>query len=507
MGGRAAMLLVLGFSVIFLTIGFNFNSLTNSSVENAMDYFDETQAYNLAVSGANLAANQIFLDKSWTTGYQNISLGGGRINVYIGNNYSSTGSLVTSGKTIICHVPPGNPDKAQTLSVGNSAVAAHLAHGDYLGECNSDTYSEEIATIFSEGTFNGVTKVIVVKLKPSTFAKFGNYYSSMTAYPATGDTFAGPFHVNSSLTTYGRPVFLGKVTCKGGLIKKGSPPKPIFNAGIQEGIDNPLQVDFSNAQTNADYVFKASSSSKGIDVRLYFNENGTVTYSTKQQGSSTWSAETTKAISTLAPNGILYADKGNFYIKGTLDGRVTLYAAKNGKTGYGNIYFEDNMVYKDNPEIESDDDDDEDHESDDDGEDEDHESDDDGEDEDHESDDDGEHHSHHVSDDMLGLVAEENIRIQYNSNTVGKDIYTQATMFALNGNVGPEDGLVTQSALKSWKILGGITAKNTRVTATYSGSNPVKGLKFVHTFDERFYTSEPPLFPHTKNFEVVSWYE
>lgn len=480
MGGRAAMLLVLGFSVIFLTIGFNFNNLTNRSVENAMDYFDETQAYNLAVSGANLAANQIFLDKSWSTGYQNQTLGGGIINVYVGNNYTSSGSVLTSGKTVICHIPPGNPDKAHTLSVGNSAVAAHLAHGDYLGACKSDHYSDEIATIFSEGTFNGVTKVIVVKLKPSTFAKFGNYYSTMTAYPATGDTFSGPFHVNSSLTTYGSPVFLGKVTCKGGLIKKGSPAKPIFNGGIEEGIDNPLSVDFANVQTNADYVFRASSSGKGIDVRLYFNEDGTVTYSTKQQGSSTWSAETTKSISSIAPNGIIYADKGNFFIKGTLNGKVTLYAAKNNKSGYGNIYFEDNMVYKDVPKFSKK------HESDDD---------------EHES------HSDSHSNDMLGLVAEENIRIQYNTNTKGKDIYTHASMFALNGNVGPEDGLVTQSALKSWKILGGISAKNTRVTATYSGSKPVKGLKFVHTFDERFYTDEPPLFPHTKNFEVVSWYE
>lgn len=467
MGGRAAMLLVLGFSVIFLTIGFNFNSLTNRSVENAMDYFNETQAYNLAVSGANLAANQIFLDKSWSQGYQNQAFGGGTINVYVGNNYTSSGSISTSGKTVICHIPPGNPDKAHTLSVGNSAVAAHLAHGDYLGECTADHYSDDIATIYSEGTFNGVTKVIVVKLKPSTFAKFGNYYSSMSAYPATGDTFSGPFHVNSTLTTYGQPVFLGKVTCKGGLNKQGSPKKPIFNGGIQEGIDNPQEVDFSNAQTNSDYVFKATSSSKGIDVRLYFNSDGTVTYSTRQQGSSTWSAETTKSIASLALNGILYADKGNFFIKGTLDGKVTLYAAKNGKSGYGNIYFEDNLVYKTEPKASN----------------------------------------NFTSDDILGLVAEENIRIQYNTNTVGKDIYTHASMFALNGNVGPEDGLVTQSALKRWKILGGISAKNTRVTATYSGSNPVKGLKFVHTFDERFYTTEPPLFPHTKNFEVVSWYE
>ena len=38
-------------------------------------------------------------------------------------------------KTTICHIPPGNPGNAHTLCVGNSAVPAHLAHGDCLGEC------------------------------------------------------------------------------------------------------------------------------------------------------------------------------------------------------------------------------------------------------------------------------------------------------------------------------------------------------------------------------------
>ena len=38
-------------------------------------------------------------------------------------------------KVEICHIPPGNPANAHTIVVDDSAVPAHLAHGDYLGEC------------------------------------------------------------------------------------------------------------------------------------------------------------------------------------------------------------------------------------------------------------------------------------------------------------------------------------------------------------------------------------
>lgn len=38
-------------------------------------------------------------------------------------------------KVTICHIPPGNPGNAKTITVGASAVNAHLGHGDTLGPC------------------------------------------------------------------------------------------------------------------------------------------------------------------------------------------------------------------------------------------------------------------------------------------------------------------------------------------------------------------------------------
>ena len=38
----------------------------------------------------------------------------------------------------ICHIPPGNPSNAQTITVGAAAVNAHLNHGDTLGACTNE---------------------------------------------------------------------------------------------------------------------------------------------------------------------------------------------------------------------------------------------------------------------------------------------------------------------------------------------------------------------------------
>jgi hypothetical protein len=40
-------------------------------------------------------------------------------------------------KVRICHVPPGNPDAAHTITVAPPALRAHLDHGDTEGACNA----------------------------------------------------------------------------------------------------------------------------------------------------------------------------------------------------------------------------------------------------------------------------------------------------------------------------------------------------------------------------------
>src|SRR6476659_8001022 len=50
-------------------------------------------------------------------------------------NGANVGYGYGAAKVTICHIPPGNPNNAHTITVGASAVPAHLAHGDTLGPC------------------------------------------------------------------------------------------------------------------------------------------------------------------------------------------------------------------------------------------------------------------------------------------------------------------------------------------------------------------------------------
>ena len=76
-----------------------------------------------------------------------------------------------SKKIEICHVPPGNPDNAHTLSISVNAMRAHLAHGDYIDKCaengDDETNDEEEIEIKVEieEDENDEGQTIIVELK------------------------------------------------------------------------------------------------------------------------------------------------------------------------------------------------------------------------------------------------------------------------------------------------------------------------------------------------------
>lgn len=53
-------------------------------------------------------------------------------------------------KITICHIPPGNPDNAHSITISINALPAHLAHGDSEGACEPQCTLESDPDCFCE---------------------------------------------------------------------------------------------------------------------------------------------------------------------------------------------------------------------------------------------------------------------------------------------------------------------------------------------------------------------
>jgi hypothetical protein len=425
MGGKASILLVLGFSLIFLVAGTNFWNLSTRSVENNIDYFANGKAHNIAVSGANIALQSIFQDKDWDDGISGLSFDGGEINVSV---------------------------------VSDSAF--------------------KIVT--SSGTFEGIEHEVIVKLQPSSYAKFAWYAGNMSSKDfITGDTVWGPFHTQSKLNIDGDPVFWGKVTSLKGLNIADGDPK--FYGGYESGIDVPLPVNYQFTQEKSmavDGVVNKGGSSyfDGTDVWLTFNSDGTITHRTGTgSDSSTYSAPITEPLSTFAPNGVIYIARGNIYASGTLNGKVTVAVGEASGVGHGNLYLVDNLTYRNAPMVY-----------------------------------DAalnKYVKNESCQDMLGLLATNNVVVaETDKNVFQKDVRIDASIFCAQGGFTIEDKTIPPSG--TIYVRGGMVAAKEELVATIDNSGNIKnGYKKHVIFDERFMLNIPPVFPGTGKFEIVSWFE
>ncbi len=292
MSGKASLLVVAGFSLIFLVFSKNFGSVSNRSVDNYVNYFDETIAHNIAVSGANIAANQIFIDPNWLAGYSNITFQGGELNVEV--------NIV-------------------------------------------DAY-QNIREIVATGDYNGVSEIVKVTLAPSKFSKFAYYsvYEGGNIWWTMNDTIWGPFHTQDYMRVYRHPVFYGKATTKRKLIYYSSKrkDKPYFYGGFEKGIDLPLP-------TNGVDIIEPEADANG----LKFDGQDTV-YITFDQDSlkfrySYGAPDSVIYLPTAAPNGVIFAKNSVVRLKGTVKGQYSIVSS--GPSGKGIIYLDDDIVFNQDP--------------------------------------------------------------------------------------------------------------------------------------------------------------
>ncbi|MGD8305242.1 MAG: hypothetical protein PVF17_01185 [Ignavibacteria bacterium] len=305
MTGKATLLVIAGFSLVFLVISHNFGSVSNRSVDNYVDYYNETISHSIAVSGANMAANNIYLDPTWDNGYRRIDYQNGELDVFI----------------------------------------------------NIIDPFQNIREIVSVGEFNGITSTVRVTLAPSKFSKFAYYSVSEggNIWWTKSDTVWGPFHTQDYMRVYRHPVFYGKATTKKSLIyyTSKSKDKPYFYGGFEQGVDLPLPGD---AVSDIEPV--------AVDNGLLFTGQDTVymtfDYDSLKYKYSYRDDYTTVYLPDAAPNGVIFAKGSTVRLQGVLTGQysvvsssVTTYTGRRRRrrevTTGGTIYLDNDIVFHKDP--------------------------------------------------------------------------------------------------------------------------------------------------------------
>lgn len=298
MSGKAILLLMMGFSMLFMVVANNFHGVSGQMTDNYVDYFNNTTAHNIAVSGANLAANAVFLDPTWTAGYN------------------------------------------QQYQNGNMVVRVLVL----------DAF-KNIRQIESYGIFNGDTSVVRITLAPSKFSKFAYYSISEggNIWWINQDTVWGPFHTQDRLRASKKPSFYGKASSKQAIqyLTNQFTDAPYFHGGYEQGVDLPMP-------SGAVSSLKTPAQAGG----LYFNGNlsGQSTVHMEFDNDylyyryNTTSPFDTLYLPTAAPNGLIFVENGRVRMKGTINGAYTI--ACSGTSGTrGTVFLEDDIVYNKDPRI------------------------------------------------------------------------------------------------------------------------------------------------------------
>lgn len=290
--GKLSLFLVLGFSVLYIVLGGNSNKLSTRTVENMADYNAKTVAHNIAVSGTNLACNELFLNGSWNAGFNNVTFENG--------SFSASVQVLDAWRNI--------------------------------------------RKLTTTGSYGGITKTIEVIFQPSKFSKFA-YYSMNeggTIWFTGSDTIWGPFHTQDYVRAHNHPVFFGKATTKKSLIyyTDQNSDEPRFFGGYEQGIDLPLPTDGLDPM-------RASAQNDG----LYLSGNDTV-YVTFKEDSLLYrysydGKDMSAYLPTAAPGGVIFVENAIVRLKGIVKGTYSL--AVSGSSDKGMIYLDDDIIYKTNP--------------------------------------------------------------------------------------------------------------------------------------------------------------
>jgi cytoskeletal protein CcmA (bactofilin family) len=288
MGGKAALVLVLGFAFVWGYVCNNLSGVSGRAVGNASLYVSAVESHNIALSGANAGVAKLYHDSTNWRGTVKQNLTSGTVS-YTAETLADSNILLTS--------------------VSSCVGARGMLHDTvrvYFDKKNLQSFS---LYAWMTGNENGVLWV-------------------------SGDTVWGRVHSNSNLSVSGSPVFMGKVTTTGGINKRSSTDNPIFKAGLEQGIASiDFPADFSSLKNAA--AAGGRSYTGDITVMLYPGTSATNDgYAIVTSGT----LKDTIKLNSPSFNGALVAS-GQVSVSGTLDGKLSI-------CSLANVYVTGSILYE-----------------------------------------------------------------------------------------------------------------------------------------------------------------
>jgi hypothetical protein len=389
-------------------------------------YEAATESHTLAETGVNVGLAKFYSDTSWF----------GTISQTFNGGDGPTGHLKGSFTATMTNMGGG---------------VARLRSESSYPVSPSEVYHDTVEVFFNTGKTNGFT-----------------LYAYLTGFEGNddfwvdGDTLWGKAHTNGRLHINGKPVFKEKVTATKGFDPgpgKGT-NKAVFQNGYETGV---AAVEFP---ANLNELFNAANPAMGGQGRYYTTDiyvtlnKGT---SANNDGSALVRLTQTGPIVDSIPitgagfNGALVTTQ-NAYIKGTLDGSLTIGSSQN-------ILVQDNLLYQ--------------------------------------------NRNFKTTDDVLGIVADGSVIVAHTTPN-NTDCLIDGSIFARTGSFYTED-------INTGSTRGRLTTHGSIVQATrgklgiYSGKTLNKGYATSFYYDPRLANPafRPPFYPGywVTTYAITNWWE
>ena len=477
--GRTSLILVVGFNIIFITMGLNISSISSHAYNSYINDINHEQAHFAAESVVNIALADLYAASTANTFY---TMPGTNI---AANTYQNTISF-------------------------NGATATITQFRDL-------SLLRNTFTVISN--YQGYIDTVIVLSRQQNFAQFAMYtVNDGSIVWGAGEFCNGPLHTEGTLllqTDNGQasganghgPQFTGRVTAKGGYkLNNTANPASLYN-GFTGGYQNGVGIGLpSSAMLTANLTTSLPNAinlapTAGQDIYIDFLQNGTMlitqsaasTKNTDKQwvNNANYTPYTTAGNANLPGNskgiystqtstnfnGVIAltgASNANIHVRGKLDGAITIANV----AGSGSVYIDSSVTYLNenvngpftvpNPQ----------------------------------------------SNDMLGIVANHSVIITDNPNnnvtTAGNlnptgNVNIDATIFSLG--INNSDGFTAQDYTTRnagyINLIGGLQQNNRQGVGQTSGS----GFQKNYTYDTRYLNSFPPGYPVTQLFGLMTYYE